>query len=106
MGKTKKNEEIYSLKKELRECHETIRTLEKELLRFQKEKEEPKLTKAEKKLAKKQQEVVIEDKCPKCDSGKKVYGDLGVREIITCSKRCGYREIVKINGKKEESKKV
>ena len=101
MGKTKKLDEVFTLKKELRECHETITTLEKQLLRFQKESAEPKLTKAEKKQVKLLTES-RSDPCPKCEEGYRVYASLGVREIITCSKKCGYREIVKTNGKEKK----
>lgn len=102
MGKTKRLDEIFSLKKELRECHETISTLEKQLVRYQKEQSEPKLSKAEKKKRDREQKetVVKKDKCPECSQGDIVYADLGVRELVTCSKKCGFRQFRKV-GKNE-----
>ena len=104
MGKTKKLDEVFKLKKELRECHETITTLEKQLLRYQKEQTEPKLSKEDKKLAKKLEKELVEqkNKCPKCNNGDLVISDLGVRILTICSKKCGYRSVVK--HVKEEAK--
>jgi len=100
MGKTKKPDEVFSLKKELRECNETIATLEKQLALHKKEKNEQKKEKAEKKRAKELEKK--NNMCPDCGTGSKVYSDLGIRKITTCSNKCGYKEVVKTNVKEEE----
>ena len=97
MGKTKKNEELFSLKKELRECNETIANLERQLALHKKQNSEEK---AEKKKAK--ETVKKNNLCPECQTGTKVYSDLGIRKITTCSNQCGYKEVVKANVKEEE----
>jgi ribosomal protein S14 len=97
MGKTKKPDEVFSLKKELRECNET---LEKQLALHKKEKNEQKKEKAEKKRAKELEKK--SNMCPDCGTGSKVYSDLGIRKITTCSNKCGYKEVVKTNVKEEE----
>jgi hypothetical protein len=100
MGKTKKPDEVFSLKKELRECNETIANLERQLALHKKEKNEQKKEKVEKKKAKELEKK--KNLCPDCETGTKVFSDLGIRKITTCSNKCGYKEVVKTNVEKEE----
>lgn len=97
MGKTKRTDEVFSLKKELRECNETIANLERQLSLH---KNQNKQEKREKKKVKEQEKK--ENACPDCETGKKVFSDLGIRKITTCSNKCGYKEVVKANVEKEK----
>lgn len=97
MSKKEKADEVFSLKKELRECNETIANLEKQLALYKKEHKKEKVEKKQTKEQEKRKNL-----CPDCQIGNKVYSDLGIRKITTCSNKCGYKEVTKSNVKEEE----
>ena len=106
-GKTKRLDDIIKLQKEVKECREIIKSLERQLKKREKEPDSDTSKREQKKLEKiALKELDNRDKCPTCKSGDLITADLGVRLITSCSKKCGYRLIVKFDGKKEESEEV
>jgi len=110
MGKLKKsssntpeNEQL--LKDEVKKQRSIIKHLERELKKSHQSKGNSK---------EHQNNLIEEDydkqdevnKCPKCERGRITVTDLGVRQIKACSIKCGYKEIIKPNGKKEEAEET
>jgi predicted RNase H-like nuclease (RuvC/YqgF family) len=89
MSKSKQRnvDQIFELKREIKQLQETIKKLEREL------KNEAKVEKKEK--ATKTVEVKVpEGGCPECRKGKLKTIDLGVRTLVTCEE-CKYRKTTK-----------
>jgi predicted RNase H-like nuclease (RuvC/YqgF family) len=86
-------DQIYELKRQLKEKDDEIRKLYRKL--HNRDKAEKKEHKKDKKLPKKVE--VKEGCCPTCLKGKLSKSDLGFRVLETCN-TCNYRKVIKKHG--------
>lgn len=96
MSKLKKTDEIFILKRKIREQEETIRKLYRKLNNELKQEkhEAKKSTKIKEPEAEQIPDEKDGSKCPQCPKGKLIVSDLGFRVMTSCSD-CKYKKVTK-----------
>lgn len=95
MSRTKKNNNItrLTLKKENEHLKSVIKQLNITLKKLQKEFDIKELKIA--KVEPEEEKSTRNTRCPKCSTGKLIESSLGIKFMVSCSEKCGYRLLEK-----------